>query len=60
MFCNAIIIEDFFKSLFEIDCNLKIGMNEVVFGSKILGGKLEIIRDKIEGVINNVKVIFNI
>lgn len=52
MFCNVIIIEDFFKSFLEIDCNLKIGINEVVFGSIILGSKLDIIRDKIEGVIN--------
>lgn len=60
MFCNVIIIEDFFKSFLEIDCNLKNGINEVFFGSKFLGNELEIIKDKIEGVINNVKVIFNI
>lgn len=60
MFCNAITTEYLSKSLFEIDCNLKIGTNEVVLGSKILGGKSEIIRDKIEGVINNVKATSNI
>lgn len=52
MFCNAITTEDLSKSFLEIDCNLKIGTNEVVLGSTILGSKSDIIRDKIEGVIN--------
>lgn len=60
MFCNINIVEDFLKSLLEIDCILKSGIYEVYFGRKILFDKLEIIKDKIEGVINNVKVIFNI
>lgn len=60
LFCNINIVEDFLKSLLEIDCILKSGFYEVCFESKILFDELEIIRDKIEGVIKNVKVIFNI
>lgn len=55
MFCNANTFEDLSKSLLEIDCTLKSGTNEVHLGSKIFLDKSEIIRDKIEGVINNVK-----
>lgn len=60
MFCNAITTEDLSKSFLEIDCNLKNGTNEVLLGSKLLGNESEIIKDKIEGVINNVKAISNI
>lgn len=60
MFCNINIVEDFLKCLLEIDCILKSVIYEVYFGSKIIFDKLKIIKDKIEGVINNVKVIFNI
>lgn len=60
MFCNTITTEYLSKSLLELDCNLKSGTNEVLLGSKILGDKSEIIRDKIEGVISNVKATSNI
>lgn len=60
LFCNTNTVEDLSKSLLEIDCTLKNGTNEVRLGSKIFLDKSEIIRDKIEGVINNVKATSNI
>lgn len=60
MFCNTNTVEDLSKSLLEIDCTLKSGTIEVFLGSKILRDKSENIRDKIEGVINNVKTNSNI
>lgn len=60
MFCNTNTVEDLSKSLLEIDCTLKSGTYEVHLGRKILSDKSEIIKDKIEGVINNVKATSNI
>lgn len=60
LFCNTNTVEDLSKSLLEIDCTLKSGFHEVCLGSKIFLDESEIIRDKIEGVIKNVKATSNI
>lgn len=60
MFCNTNTVEDLSKCLSEIDCTLKSVIYEVHLGSKIIFDKSKIIKDKIEGVINNVKATSNI